>query len=197
MKMFSKSVFAAAVLATSLVSQFASAAALPASAGTIPVMTSIMPLQGDAEGYTAHFGNSFLSNAVINMNFTDRYTFNVGAQNLTTGSLTAKPLKTQDLYISSFNVYTSTGTLVVAGMNENKNSAQTGQIDQWALPDNVTLSGGNYYVEVTGQVLGKNSSYGAEMSLTPVPEAETYAMMLGGLGLIGAIARRRAAKKAA
>jgi len=31
---------------------------------------------------------------------------------------------------------------------------------------------------------------------TPVPEPETYAMMLAGLGLMGAIARRRKAKAA-
>ena len=31
---------------------------------------------------------------------------------------------------------------------------------------------------------------------TPVPEPETYAMLLAGLGLIGAVARRRQAKQA-
>jgi hypothetical protein len=34
------------------------------------------------------------------------------------------------------------------------------------------------------------------MVLTPVPEPETYAMLLAGLGLMGAIARRRRAKQA-
>ena len=34
-------------------------------------------------------------------------------------------------------------------------------------------------------------SYGA---LAPVPEPETYALFLAGLGMIGAIARRRLAK---
>ncbi|HMX16676.1 MAG TPA: FxDxF family PEP-CTERM protein, partial [Rhodocyclaceae bacterium] len=32
--------------------------------------------------------------------------------------------------------------------------------------------------------------------LTPVPEPETYAMFLAGLGMMGAVARRRGARKA-
>nr|WP_315398070.1 FxDxF family PEP-CTERM protein [uncultured Duganella sp.] len=196
MKMFSKSVFAAAVLATSLVSQFASAADLPPSSGTIPVLSQPLPLLGDSDGWAAHFGNTFIGNSVINKNFTDRYTFSVGGSNLTTGSLTAKPLKTQDLYVSSFNVFTAAGTLVVQGINDNANSNHTGLEDNWKLPVSI-VGAGDYYLEVTGQVLGKNSSYGAEMTLTPVPEAETYAMMMAGLGLVGFVARRRAAKKAA
>lgn len=36
--------------------------------------------------------------------------------------------------------------------------------------------------------------YSADVSVMAVPEPETYAMLLGGLGLVGAIARRRARK---
>jgi hypothetical protein len=41
---------------------------------------------------------------------------------------------------------------------------------------------------------GANDSYGGSLdavSLSPVPEPETYAMLLAGLGLVGFIARRR------
>jgi hypothetical protein len=44
-----------------------------------------------------------------------------------------------------------------------------------------------------------SDSYGASLdnvSVTAVPEVETYAMMLAGLGLMGSIARRRKAKNA-
>jgi hypothetical protein len=37
---------------------------------------------------------------------------------------------------------------------------------------------------------------GAVMMAAPVPEPETYGMMLGGLGLLGFLARRRKAKQA-
>jgi hypothetical protein len=36
-----------------------------------------------------------------------------------------------------------------------------------------------------------------DVAVTPVPEPETYAMMLVGLGLIGGIARRRKQKLSA
>ena len=39
--------------------------------------------------------------------------------------------------------------------------------------------------------------YSGDVTVTAVPEAETYAMMVGGLGLLGFMARRRKAKNAA
>ena len=47
----------------------------------------------------------------------------------------------------------------------------------------------------SGAIVGDayNSALGVEHAfvLTPIPEPETYAMLLAGLGLIGAIARRK------
>ncbi|MBK9347554.1 MAG: PEP-CTERM sorting domain-containing protein [Burkholderiales bacterium] len=40
------------------------------------------------------------------------------------------------------------------------------------------------------------ASYGGNIGVTAVPEPETYAMLLAGLGLMGAIARRRNNKAA-
>ncbi len=51
---------------------------------------------------------------------------------------------------------------------------------------------GNYYYEITGNVLGsKGGSYTLDSYVTPVPEPETYAILLAGLGLIGFMARSR------
>lgn len=41
------------------------------------------------------------------------------------------------------------------------------------------------------------ATYSGDVTVTAVPEAETYAMMVGGLGLLGFMARRRKAKNAA
>jgi len=51
---------------------------------------------------------------------------------------------------------------------------------------------GNYFVHIAGTSVG-SASYNGTLSLTslPVPEPETYGMMLAGLGLMGFMARRR------
>ena len=44
-------------------------------------------------------------------------------------------------------------------------------------------------------VSGEGASFGGAIMLAPVPEPETYGMMLGGLGILGFLARRRQAKR--
>lgn len=56
------------------------------------------------------------------------------------------------------------------------------------------LAAGTYSVNVTGTTGMSGATYGATVSALPVPEPETYAMMLGGLALLGAVARRKAQK---
>ena len=64
-----------------------------------------------------------------------------------------------------------------------------------------SVSAGTYYVAVTGYNLAqdfsgtgdKNWPYVLTISAAPVPEPESYAMFLAGLGIIGAVARRRKA----
>jgi len=70
------------------------------------------------------------------------------------------------------------------------------------------LVAGTYYVAVSGYndsaftskvssmvPEGKNFAYELAINIAPVPEPESYAMLLAGLGLIGAIARRRRSSK--
>jgi len=53
-------------------------------------------------------------------------------------------------------------------------------------------SGGQYHLDVSG-TLGADGmgSYGIGMAVAAIPEPETYAMLLAGLGLMGFVARRR------
>lgn len=56
----------------------------------------------------------------------------------------------------------------------------------------VALGGGDYYFNITGVTTGtKGGAYSVALYAEPVPEPETYAMMLAGLGLMGFVARRR------
>lgn len=58
------------------------------------------------------------------------------------------------------------------------------------------LTAGFYKLTITGDILGaKTSSYGGYVSMTPVtpavPEPESLALALAGLGVAGLVARRR------
>ena len=51
---------------------------------------------------------------------------------------------------------------------------------------------GNYYLNLTGISNGHQGGiYNGAISVTAIPEPETYAMMLAGLGALGFLARRR------
>jgi hypothetical protein len=59
--------------------------------------------------------------------------------------------------------------------------------------DAFNLDSGNYFYTVSGNVLGKHAGrFDFRVDVLPVPEPETYALMLAGLGLLGAAARRKA-----
>ncbi|VAW47062.1 hypothetical protein MNBD_GAMMA04-2113 [hydrothermal vent metagenome] len=57
--------------------------------------------------------------------------------------------------------------------------------------ENLFLAAGNYTSYVTGVLDSSFGSYAFTTSVSPVPEASTLAMLLGGLGLVGFMARRR------
>jgi len=60
--------------------------------------------------------------------------------------------------------------------------------------DSISLAGGPTYVSLVLKTTNDNSypSWGSfHVSVSAVPEPETYAMLLAGLGLMGFVARRR------
>lgn len=77
------------------------------------------------------------------------------------------------------------------------NNVAGGNANSWQhFQGVVTLNG---KTSLTFGAIGVTDSYGGSLdniSVTAVPEAETYAMMLAGLGMIGTIVRRRKSKAA-
>jgi len=56
----------------------------------------------------------------------------------------------------------------------------------------VGLTAGDYYYQITGDATGHHGAfYSITSTVTPVPEPETYAMLLAGLGVVGSLYRRR------
>lgn len=58
-------------------------------------------------------------------------------------------------------------------------------------PNLANLAPGTYTLVVSGRTLADGGAFGGTLSIAAVPEPETYAMFLAGLGMLGAIARRR------
>jgi hypothetical protein len=90
----------------------------------------------------------------------------------TTGLTTGKPAT----LISAWSTATNVGgsTLTVSSFENPVNLVQ----------------GATYTLEVRGEVYGATGSYGGNLNIAAVPEAETWALALVGVGLAG-LARRR------
>ena len=149
------------------------------------------------------FGDSFAANN-MGSTFMDKFNFNVSSTSGGTGTGTGTGMNSLDAIISSISgsadtglaitglgLYNSTGTLVTSG-----NMLQKGAVDVWTISGS-NLSAGNYYLQVTGNLVGNTSAaFGGAVSMAmaaPVPEPETIGMMLAGLGVLGFLARRRKA----
>ncbi len=121
--------------------------------------------------------------------FTDMYTFTTSMVGTLTGDVYSIGGNDKNgLAINDFSLFDTSGKLLGA------TQLSSGNVDNWNF-SYANLAAGSYYVQVKGSVLGNGSGkYNADLALAPVPEPETYAMMLGGLGLLAFTARRRKQK---
>lgn len=171
-----KAVLSAIVLAgAALTSQLT----LAADVSHAPVALSLL------DG-TSDFGASFAAGNNGNT-FADQFTFSMTGQN-DVDSLVSSISRSAvtGLEIDSFDLYQSGDVLVAVGT-----MLQSGSIDLWSLMAS-NLAPGDYYVQVSGSLVSDGSgSFGANLNITPVPEPETYGLMLAGLGVLGFLGRRR------
>ncbi|HZX27551.1 MAG TPA: FxDxF family PEP-CTERM protein [Telluria sp.] len=114
--------------------------------------------------------------------FTDTITFSITAGDL---SSSANPLNVKLKGINTSNI---DGLSYVLWSGEDNLGTFAGDNSTWTM----TLPAGDYAIKVSGNANGTHGgSYGFDMQLAAVPEPETYAMLLAGLGLVGFAARRR------
>lgn len=129
-------------------------------------------------GYNATIGNSGVTSP-----FTDVYTFSIPLGVPGNGAANAIKLTAANVVFTAFTLAeASFGTVVGIISGNQANLTFAGG----ATPGAYTLTVAGYKVYP-----GQSGSYAGNVSVNAVPEPETYAMLLAGLGLVGFTARRR------
>ncbi len=160
------------LLAAMLASSFGSAYAGIINGNPMPDIVLQQNL-ADPQRYSGHFGND------TSGDFSDVFTFTPWALPGSKASGTVVSFELDGGGLISFGGASLNGVGFV----------QTAA-DRWSLASTF-IPPGPLTLTVWGDA-GTGGSYSGTLNLlSPVPEAETYAMMLGGLALVGAIARRR------
>jgi hypothetical protein len=146
----------------------------------------------DWTDFSAYFGDTFGADNQGNT-FADRFTFTVdGTIGYNLDAVVASISRSADvgLDITGLALYGADEVLVTDGT-----SLLDGDVDLWSVSSD-DLAAGEYYLEVSGEMVSDSAaSFGGAVMLAPVPEPETYGMLLGGLGVLGLLARRRRAQQ--
>ena len=181
--------------------QLIASAALLALSGSAFATTNLSYIDGPSfdAGTNPEFYDVNVNALPVAGAFENFFNFSItpGGDASGSGSFTKlmKPRTTTTLFnIAGFSIdlYKETGAIdwkigSVAGSGSELNSYDF-------TPASAFLGAGDYYFKGSGTTLGTQSgSYNFKMAIAPVPEPETYALMLAGLGAIGFVARRRKA----
>jgi hypothetical protein len=176
-----KLLIGAALLATVTMTGVASAAA----STTIIASSTPIDLQFDDGDATGVFNKTF-SKSVTGRNFADQFTFTLTRASDVSFSFSSTKSYNQDLTFSSFGLYSADSALVKGIINNDGGGNESSL-------NNKLLGAGNYSIRVAGNVLGtKGGTYSGTLSVSPVPEPESWGMMALGLAGVGALARRKA-----
>ncbi|MEP7099924.1 MAG: FxDxF family PEP-CTERM protein [Burkholderiales bacterium] len=132
-------------------------------------------------------GSTFFGRTPSGSDFTDTYTFTLtGSSFLTTGSVDSSAIGGQDIDFTSILIMQGASTVATFA-----NSGTDAQ-EHYTLGQTL-LAAGNYSLVITGLQSPAAASYAGNLAVVaaPVPEPETYALLLAGLGVLGFVARRR------
>ena len=138
----------------------------------------------DGSGF---FGDAFAKNNMGNT-FSDHFTFTLAAASDIDAIVSSISRNAADgLDITSLDLYNA------GGLVQHGSMVSTGAVDTWTVSA-TAVAAGSYWLQVSGSMMSATSgAFGGATTTAaaPVPEPGTYAMLLAGLGLVGALARKR------
>ncbi|MET3132082.1 hypothetical protein AAKU55_002352 [Oxalobacteraceae bacterium GrIS 1.11] len=174
-----KNIRSIAVLCAAMLAQGAQAAVIDISSA--PAAIALAP-HGSVS-----FGDKFKNNLKDDV-FADHFTFTTSGTNkldLILTSISTSPLN--GLNISGLGLYRWDGRLTMAGIQ-----VLSGAVDKWTLAD-ADLAAGSYYLKVSGNLVSNTGGAFAANGhiISAVPEPDSYALILAGVGLIAWLRRRR------
>ena len=129
-------------------------------------------------------GNAVFSDTGLGSSFADIFSFSLPSS-ATSGSSIASGINAGGLGVlfNMFNLYENSN-LIGSGATGGSSSSISNFI--------ISNASDTFTLDVKGTNSGGSSSgYSGIISVSPVPEPETYAMLLAGLGLVAFTARRR------
>ncbi|MDR6583988.1 PEP-CTERM sorting domain-containing protein [Herbaspirillum sp. BH-1] len=137
---------------------------------------------------TSTFGARY-GDGTTGQTFLENFTFNVGGAGASVSSALVS-IALDGLSRVGISSFTLSGN----GQTYTGTQLSSGDLQTFSLRTN-GLTSGLYTLSVAGTVLGSaGGSFAGNISVAPVPEASTTAMMIGGLGLVGFAAYRRRRK---
>jgi hypothetical protein len=159
----------------------------------LPALAAAAAIAAPASATNLHFtsgditSGSFGDAKIGKGNFTDKISFTLSQIGEFSASLTSTATKLKsggDLDFSSVKLTGPGGPYSFSITNNGVN----GKID--SADFDAILGAGTYLLTITGYSYG-NAQFGADTTVTSVPEAASWLMMLGGFALMGAASRRQ------
>jgi PEP-CTERM motif len=162
----------------------------------------------DATGHTVSISSAAVlpigggTTGTATYNFYDDYLFSLPAG--TGGTLTASAVSIS--FGNLFGIHNLQARLYEVPDTGLTTGRPATLISAWSTPTNVggstltvssfenpvnLVQGATYALEIRGEVFGTTASYGGNLNIAAVPEAETWSLALFGVGIAGLVSQRR------
>lgn len=123
--------------------------------------------------------------------FLDNWMFNLATPSIVAASATNVEISFGGFSFGGISDFAAALNGVPLQLNSLTSTNNGVSVTTQVLAGSTNLPAGNFSLTISGTAGPGGASYGGNIVATPVPEPETLAMMLAGLGALGFLARRR------